>query len=466
MSLKQKGDRFMKRHQTDFLEGVIWKELLLFFLPVFAGTIFQQLYNTVDAIVVGNFVGKEALAAVGGSTGTVINLLVGFVTGLSSGATVVVAQYYGRRDWEGVKKGVNSGMYLAVVLGIILTAVGIWGAPGILRLLNVPDDIFPYSLIYMRIYFAGLLPTLIYNTGAGILRAMGDSRRPLYFLIAACVTNIVLDILFVAVIPWGITGAALATVIAQVVSCVLTLKVLAEGEEGSRFTLRTLSNDPETLKQIVVIGLPTGIQSCLYSVANLFIQASVNGYGTDTVAAYTAFGKIDAMFWNYSGAIGTAVLTCAGQNFGAGKTDRVKKGIRESFAIDAIGTFLITGVCLLAGQWLFRLFTPDENVIAIGQSMLSYLAPWWITFIGVEILSSSIRACGDSLMPMIMTALGIGAFRIVWILFYPSQTIFDTLRCYPISWAATSVLFVIYYLQGGWLRRSLKQQQKLMEKKV
>ncbi|MGN1389576.1 MAG: MATE family efflux transporter, partial [Bulleidia sp.] len=170
----------MKRHQTDFLEGVIWKELLFFFLPVFAGTIFQQLYNTVDAIVVGNFVGKEALAAVGGSTGTVINLLVGFVTGLSSGATVVVAQYYGRRDWEGVKKGINSGMYLAVVLGIILTAVGIWGAPGILHLLNVPDDIFAYSLIYMRIYFAGLLPTLIYNTGAGILRAMGDSRRPLY----------------------------------------------------------------------------------------------------------------------------------------------------------------------------------------------------------------------------------------------------------------------------------------------
>ena len=192
----------------------------------------------------------------------------------------------------------------------------------------------------------------------------------------------------------------------------------------------------------------------------------MNGYGTDTVAAYTAFGKIDAMFWNYSGAIGTAVLTCAGQNFGAGKTERVKKGIRESFAIDAIGTLVITGVCLLAGQWLFRLFTPDENVIAIGQSMLRYLAPWWITFLGVEILSSSIRACGDSLMPMIMTALGIGAFRIVWILSYPSQTIFDTLRCYPISWAATSVLFVIYYLQGGWLRRSLKRRQKLMEKKA
>ncbi len=453
----------MKKMKIDLLNGVVWQQILIFFFPVFFGTIFQQLYNTVDAIVVGNFVGKEALGAVGGSTGTLTNLLVGFLVGLSSGATVVIAQFYGNRETERVPVTVSTSMVMSIVFGFILTVLGYMFAPQLLRLLNVPDDIFSYSVTYLRIFFIGLIPTLIYNTGSGVLRAVGDSKRPLYFLIAACITNIILDLVFVAGMNMGVAGAAIATVIAQVVSCVLTLFVLYRTEDCYRFNLKHIEFDKQILFQIIQFGLPTGIQSALYSVANLFIQASVNGYGTDTVAAYTAFGKIDATFWNASGAFGTSVLTFAGQNFGAGNIKRVKKGFHESILLYLIMSLSITGICYLFGPTLFRLFTPDEEVIKIGLSILYFICPFWSTFVFVEIFSSGIRACGDSLIPMVMTAIGIGAFRIAWIVLYPDQTIFEVLFCYPVSWILTSLLFVIYYIQGGWLKRSLKHRENMMK---
>jgi putative MATE family efflux protein len=414
-------------------------------------------------MVVGNIVGKEALGAVGGSTGTIINLLVGFVVGLSSGATVIIAQYYGKREQEGVKKGVYSGMFLAILLGLVLMVLGIVLAPSVLRLLNVPEDIYPYSLLYLRIYLVGLIPTMIYNTGAGILRAIGDSRRPLYFLIAACITNIVLDIVFVAWFSWGVAGVGAATAISQLISCFLTLYVLKHTDDIYKFELKNLHFDAKVLKEIVVIGLPTGIQSSLYGVANLFIQSSVNSYGTDVVAAYTAFGKIDAIFWNTSGALGASVLTFVGQNFGAGNLERVRKGMRDAIIMYALGAGFISAMCYFGGIYMYRLFTPDAAVIQSGMDMLRYLCPFWITFCFTEVFSMSMRACGDSLVPMLMTALGIGALRIIWIMFYPGQTIFDTLRCYPVSWIITSTLFLAYYFQGGWLKRSLKQREKIME---
>lgn len=452
----------MRKQSGDLLHGVIWKQLLMFFLPIMAGSIFQQLYNTVDAMVVGNFVGKEALGAVGGSTGTIINLLVGFTVGLSSGATVIIAQYYGRREEEGVRKGVYSGMFLAIALGALLMVLGLVLAPSVLRLLNVPEDVYPHSLMYLRIYLCGMVPVMIYNTGAGILRAIGDSRRPLYFLMAACITNIILDIVFVAIMGWGVAGVGAATVISQAISCALTLLVLGRTDDIYHFDLRQLHFDKDILKQIVIIGLPTGIQASLYGFANLFIQSGVNSHGTDVVAAYTAFGKIDAIFWNSSGALGTAVLTFTGQNFGAGNMDRVKKGIREALLIYIIGTAAISSVCYFFGDVFYRLFTPDQAVIDSGVAMLRFLCPFWVTFCFTEIFSQSMRACGDTLAPMLMTAFGIGALRILWILFYPGKTIFDTLLCYPVSWITTSLLFLAYYFQGGWRKRAMKQREKLM----
>lgn len=450
------------KKQIDMLNGNITQLILIFFLPILFGSLFQQLYNTVDAIVVGNFVGKVALAAVGGSTGTVINLLVGFVTGLASGATVVIAQYYGNGDIHGVQKSVNSSMFLAIVLGLILTIVGIILTPWILTICNVPTDIMPYAVQYMQIYLVGMIPSLIYNNGAGILRAVGDSKRPLYFLIAACITNIVLDVTFVVVFHWGVAGVAIATTISQIVSAVLTLFVLARSQESYSFHLKHLSFDWNILKRIVAIGFPVGIQACLYSVANLFVQASVNSYGTDTVAAYTAFGKIDALFWNTSAALGQSVLTFCGQNFGAGKVDRVKKGIRSGVIMYIIGALGISAFCYFGGNLLYHLFTQDEQVIEIGLGVLQFMCPFWACFCFVEILSSSIRACGDSFVPMVITAICIGVYRICWILFFPAHSIYDSILCYPISWVMTSIIFLIYYLQGGWLKKSLKQREKIL----
>lgn len=448
----------MKQIKQDILNGPIYKQILLLFYPILFGTFFQQLYNTVDAIIVGNYVGKIALGAVGGSTGTLINLLVGFITGLSSGATVVVAQYYGKRDPYSVNNSVKTGMFLAILLGAVMMFIGIVLAPSLLTLTNVPDSMYTYALQYMRIYFAGLIPSMIYNMGAGVLRAIGDSKRPLYFLIVGCFTNIILDILFVRVFNMAVAGAALATIISQLVSCILTLISLKHTDDCYHYVLKDTAFEKNLLIMILTIGLPTGLQSVMYTVSNIFIQSTVNGFGENTIAAWTAFGKIDAIFWMFSPAVGTACMTVAGQNFGAGKMNRVKKTVFQGILIHLFGTAIISSCCYFFGEYALRLFTSDSDVINIGFTILRYLAPTWLTFVLVEIMSSCIRACGDSLVPMIFTAVCICGFRIVYLIVVSTNTILEVLKCYPLSWIIASVVFLIYYLSGLWLKICLKKK--------
>lgn len=437
--------------EIDILNGVMWQQILLFFFPIMLGTFFQQLYNTVDAIVVGNFVGKVALGAVGGSTGTLINLLINFISGLAGGATVVIAQSYGKNDMEGVKKGTESGMFLGITLGFVLMIVGIISARQLLVMMDVTPEILPLAVSYMRIYLLGLVPTMIYNVGSGVLRAVGDSRRPLYFLVASCFINIVCDILFVCVFNLGVNGAALATIASQIFSCVLVL--LALSKKGAVYHYRlNLKYEADFLRNIIIIGLPTGIQSILYSISNLFIQAQVNGYGTDTIAAFTAFGKIDALFWMISGAYSVAIITIVGQCYGAGKIKRLKEAVRTAIWMYCVTAIMIASICYFGGNYLYQMFTSDEEVIRIGMDILKFLAPYWITFCLIEIMSSAIRACGESLKPMIITAITICGFRVLWIIFYPSTTVIETLYCYPISWVVTDVIFLIYYHKGTWLK--------------
>lgn len=452
----------MKNKSIDILNGSIYKTILYFFFPIMFGSFFQQLYNTVDAVVVGNFVGKQALGAVGGSTGQLINLLVGFITGLSSGATVVIAQYYGNHDEDGVGRSVQSGMFIAIILGAIMMFVGIIFAPQLLSMMNVPADVYDYSLVYMQVYFVGLIPSMIYNMGAGVLRAIGDSKRPLYFLIASCMTNIVLDVLLVAVFHMDVFGAAVATVASQVVSCILTLYVLKRTEDSYHYVLKETSCDRDILSRIIIIGLPTGIQSCLYSVSNIFIQATVNGFGTDTLAAFTAFGKIDALFWLISGAYGVAIMTFVGQNFGANNIDRVKKGIRAGIIMEGITAIALSFILYFFGEYFIMLFTQEPSVIEIGVEIMKFLCPTWVTFIFVEILSSGIRACGDSMLPMIITGVGICGIRVVYLMVHNSQTVLEALFCYPVSWVITSIIFIIYFLQGSWFKRSIKKRDMIM----
>ena len=354
---------------------------------------------------------------------------------------------------------------MAIVLGAIMMFVGIVFAPQLLSVMNVPSDIYDYSLTYMQVYFVGMIPSMIYNMGAGVLRAIGDSKRPLYFLIASCITNIVLDIIFVAFFHMEVFGAAVATVISQVVSCIMTLYVLKHAEGSYHYVLKETSCHWEILSRIIIIGLPSGIQSCLYSVSNIFIQATVNGFGTDTSAAYTAFGKIDAVFWLVSGAFGVAMMTFVGQNFGANNMERIKKGVRAGIILEALTAIGMSLVLYFFGSSFIRLFNQDAEVINIGTAILRYLSPWWVSFIFVEILSASIRACGDSMIPMVITGIGICSFRVVYLLLHESKTVFEALFCYPISWILTSLIFILYYLQGSWFKRSLKKRDMLMQHK-
>lgn len=445
--------------EVDITEGVIWKQLLTFFFPILLGTFFQQLYNTADAIIVGKFVSKEALAAVGGATGTLINLIVGFFVGLSSGATVILAQHYGARRNEEVSKTAHTGMTLAICGGLVIMIFGILMTPVLLNMLKTPEDVMQDAMTYMRIYFAGMIPSLIYNIGSGILRAVGDSRRPLYFLIASCMVNIVLDVVLVLGFEMGVAGAALATILSQTVSAVLVLVVLSRAANSYKLEIRKMGFDMPILARIVRIGLPAGLQSVMYSLSNVIIQSSINGFGTDVMAAWTAWGKMDGTFWMVISAFGIAITTFTGQNFGAGKYDRMRKSVRVCLGMAMGTTVVVSCMLLLLGPYVFRMFSNEETVILQGMEILKTLAPFFFTYICIEIFSGAVRGVGDTVIPTLMTLVGICLLRAVWLMVIAPRvnTVPFTLYCYPITWTITSVLFVLYYFKGGWLKRSAKK---------
>ena len=436
-------------------EGVIWKPLLAFFFPILLGTFFQQLYNTVDAIIVGNFVSTQALAAVGGATGTIINLLVGFFVGLSAGATVIISQYYGARRVQETMKAVAMG----IIGGLIFMVLGMALSPWALRVMGTPEDVMGYAITYIEIYFGGMIFNLVYNMASGILRAVGDSRRPLYFLILSTLLNVVLDLLFVPVFHWGVAGVGTATIVSQAVSAILVMVVLMRSDDVYRVYLKEIRLDFYILKNIIQIGLPAGLQSVMYNISNILIQSTINTFGTNTVAAWTAYGKIDGFFWMILGAFGTSVTTFSGQNFGAQKYDRIRKSVRICIVM-AMGTavFLSTVLCFW-GSYVFQLFTSDGTVVQIGMEILRTIVPFYFTYVCIEILSGCMRGTGDSLIPMIITGLGICVLRIVWIAVMVPQwhAIESVLLSYPITWSITSVLFIIYYLRGGWLRKRIER---------
>lgn len=445
-------------------EGIIWKQLLFFFFPILVGTFFQQLYNTIDAIIVGQYVGKEALAAVG-STGSLINLLVGFFVGLSSGATVIIAQFFGARDDESVSKAVHTSIALSIVGGAIIMVVGIIFAPSCLKAMGVPSDIMHYAVDYTRIYFIGMIASLIYNMGSGILRAIGDSKRPLYFLIISCFVNIILDALFVIVFKMNVVGVGIATVISQIVSAILTMMVLMRTSQSYKLYLRKIRFYREILNRIITIGLPAGLQSVMYSVSNIIIQSNINAFGTDTIAAWAAYGKIDSLFWMAMGAFGVSITTFVGQNFGAKKFDRVKKSVVVCLKM-AMGVSIALSVILFFfGGTFSQLFTNDAVVINKSSEIIRFLTPFYFTYVCVEILSGAIRGTGESLKPMILTCLGICVLRVVWILvivpLYPSFTMVTV--SYPVTWAATSILFIIYYVRGSWLKKHIEKEKEVTE---
>ena len=443
----------LRQPTGDITQGVIWKQLLGFFFPLWFGTFFQQLYNTVDTLVVGRYVGKVALAAVG-STGVIVNLTVGIFTGLSAGAVVVIAQHFGARRWEDVHKSVHTTMLLGLLVGAFFTVAGFLLTPWSLRAMGTPEEAMPGAVLYLRVYFLGMIPNVIYNMGTGVLRAIGDFRRPLYFLIAASVCNIVLDLLLVLVFHLDVAGVAIATVCSQVLSAVLVVVALMRSEMTPyQFFPRQMRVHPEPMGAIMLIGVPTALQSVMYNASNIVIQAFINSFGTDAVAAWTAYGKMDIIFWMTVTAMAQSVTTFAGQNYGAGQYGRLKKGLWVSAAMLGVFTVLISAAFVLLARPILGIFTPDAAVLEVGVEMVRFLAPCYITYILIELLTGAIRGAGKSLAPMLISVFGVCGLRLAWLFTVVPvhHTLEAVMASYPITWSITSAALLLYYFFGRWL---------------
>ena len=440
----------MKKNATNQItEGVIWKQLLLFFFPIVLGTFFQQIYNTADAIVVGRYVGKEALASVGGSTSQIINLVVGFFVGLSSGATVVIAQFYGARDQKNINRALHTAIAFSIAGSIVITILGLLFSPFFLQLMQTPQNLMADSTLYLRVYFAGIFFVFIYNIGSGILRATGDSKRPLYFLIVCCFLNIILDVVFVVGLHMDVAGVALGTLISQGVSAVLVLIALFGSRDIYRLRLKELRFHSASLQSLLRIGIPAGLQSVMYNISNVIIQACLNTFGTDTVAAWTAFGKMDAFYWMVCSAFGIAITTFIGQNYGAGKYNRMRKSVRICFAMAMGSSIAISAMLLIFGSYIFQIFTGDAIVVEIGMEMVRFMVPFYSIYVFIEILSGALRGTGNVLIPMLMTCGGVCLLRLIWIIVMLPihREIITIIFSYPISWSITALMFIFYYLR-------------------
>lgn len=328
----------------------------------------------------------------------------------------------------------------------------------ILKIMNTPADISEPSTTYLRVYFLGSIPVLIYNMGSSILRAVGDSKSPLYVLIVCTIANVMLDILFVAVFKMGIFGAALATLLAQVISAAVVITMLMRAEFSYKLDLKKISFHKKELGIMLKIGLPTGFQAVMYYLSNMIVQSSVNSFGTDTVAAWTVFTTNDNFYWMVIGAFGVSVTTFVGQNFGAGNFDRIKKSVRITYIFTALSSVLLSLTFYISCEKLISLFTSETAVIDVGVYMFRHYCQYYIFFVGIEVLSGAIRATGDSFIPTLITAAGICGLRILWIFFIvPTNPHIGTvLTVYPVTWFLTSFIFTVYYLHGGWLRRRRK----------
>lgn len=434
------------RKDIDMTEGIIWKQLLTFALPLMIGNLFQQFYNTVDSIVVGNFVGKEALAAVG-SVGPIINSLIGFFTGMSTGAGVVISQSYGAKNEHKVSRTVHTTLYITFVLCIAATIIGVAMTPFMLQLMDTPADVFDQAAEYLRIYFAGICGLMVYNMGAGILRAVGDSKHPLYFLIFSACTNTVLDILFAAVFRRGIAGVAWATVISQVLSAILVLLLLSRTEGPYQFKPRLLKIDSGILQEIVRLGLPAGIQQMITAFSNIFVQSYINAFGSSAMAGWSAYAKIDQFVILPMQSVALASTTFVGQNHGAGNLDRIKQGTRTAITLSMTISLVCMTPVIIFAPTMTGLFNSDQAVVEFGTLFLRMLSPFYLICCYNQIYAGALRGLGDAKAPMVIMLCAFVVFRQIY-LFTSSRLVNSIVVValgYPAGWIVCSLLLVVYY---------------------
>ena len=465
-----------KKHDADMTQGVVWKQILNFAVPMMIGLIFQQLYNTVDTIVVGQFVGKEALAAVG-STGTIINMLVSLSAGLSSGAMVMISQHFGAHNDKRLEDAVQTTIVITFLLSVFITFAGILLVKPMLRMMRTPDDVFDAAVEYLTIYYAGIIGLIFYNMTSGIMRAVGDSRRPLYFLIFSACTNIVLDLLFVVVFKLGVAGVAYATVLSQLLSAVLTLWVLTRTDAPYAIKWKKLRIASHEFRRILSIGLPTSVQQAVTSFSNVFVQSYINILGSACMAGWSTYGKLDAFVLVPMQAISLASSTFVGQNYGARQFMRARKGINVSLGLSEIITIALGVIVVIFAPQLMRMFTSDPEVIQFAVLFVRIITPFYICNCVNQIYAGALRGIGDAMIPTVVMLASFVAFRQVFLfgnkmLFEGTDTyLYGISLAYPSGWVMCTILMTIFYrrsvllkAQDGEDARALKEKLRIRRK--
>lgn len=449
-----------RKTDTVMTSGPIVRHLLRFSLPVMMGYVFQQLYSTVDSLIVGRYVSMQALAAVG-STGNIIFVLLGAFMGFSMGAGVIISQHFGAREPERVGAAVHTALLLAALVGTAFIAVGWLFSPAMLRFMKTPDDVYPEALTYLRVYFAGSLSIVVYNVGAGILNAVGDSRRPFYFLVISAVTNTALDLLFVVRFGWGVAGVGWATVIAQTVALVCVLGALLLTKECYALRPRELRIERAMLQRIVRIGLPTSVQQVLTSFSNVFVQSYINSFQTACMAGWTAYTRIDGFtaipIQTFSG----AAMTFVGQNIGAGDLPRAKRGANTALALSMAAIALLQVPLQLFAPQVIELFGSGEqatDAVAYGVMFLRAVSPLNLLLCPAMVYAGAMRGVGDTRIPTLLQILGYIVTRQIYLALVAHFTDSALLvgLGYPVGWLACSVFMLLYYRCSGWEKRIMR----------
>lgn len=447
MRMPRTGFRLSGRRDVDMTEGNIARHLVNFALPLLIGNIFQQFYNTVDTWVVGNYVSNEAFSAVG-TVGPVINMLIGLFGGMSSGASVVIAQYYGAHRNDKVKEAVHTSAALTLILCVAFTVIGLLLIQPMLRLMKTPVEVLPESTAYLTIYFAGMSGLMIYNMGSGILRAVGDSTRPFYFLVVSAVLNIVLDLVFVIAFDMGVRGVGFATIIAQGVSALLISFSLLHSESCVRLRVRDLRINGKMLRKVIRVGIPAGLQMAITGFSNVFVQSYINHFGADCMSGWTAYSKIDQLLILPMQSVGLASTTFVGQNLGQSKVDRAKQGIRTALLMAVAVTFCVMIPVIVFAPQLVAFFNDKPEVIGYGTLLLRYISPFYLVCCINQVYAGALRGSGNSRVPMVIMLVSFVLFRQCYLYVmanFVSNEVVPIVLGYPAGWVLCSLITLVYY---------------------
>lgn len=447
----------MARTDSDMTQGTIWKHLIRFSIPMAVGLLFQQLYNTVDTVVVGQFVGQEAQAAVG-STGSIINTIVGFCAGLATGASVIISQRYGAHDRDGLSNAVHTTIAITFIVSLLATGIGLMIIPFMLQFMKTPEDVMDEADLYLRIYFSGVAGVLFYNMGSGILRAVGDSRRPLVFLVISALLNTVLDLLFVLGFKMGVDGVAYATIASQIISALLILITLTREESAYGIRWSRMRIDRASLKGILSIGLPSSIQSAITAFSNVFVQSYINDFGSACMAGYGIYNKVDAFALIPVQAISMSSTTFVGQNWGAQQKKRARDGVHTAIVMSIASTVTLGLVVYFLARPLLGFFSPVEEVVAFGEKFIRIVTPFYIAICFNQIYAGALRGVGDATMPTVIMLCSFVVFRQIYLFVTKAlgAGFLAVALAYPMGWIMCSTLLYIRYRGSRLVRNDIQ----------